>query len=332
MKSVFITGSEGFFGSTLVEYLLKKNYRVKALVQYNSFQSAGWLDHLSEDERKKVSIIFGDIRDKEFLEKHIKNNDIIVNLAALIAIPYSYEAPRSYVDTNLLGMLNLLEVAKKKRIKKFIQTSTSEVYGSAQFVPMTENHPLNPQSPYAASKSACDQLALSYYYSYDLPITILRPFNMFGPRQSLRAVIPTIITQALDSKAKTIRLGNLSSTRDYTYVLDTAIAFEKSFGIEKINGKIINIGSGFEISVKDIVSEVFKILNKKLIIIQEKKRLRPKKSEVNRLYSSNVLAKKYLNWTPRYSGKKFFKDGIKKTITWYLDNYHLFKDSSKYKM
>ena len=332
MQSVFITGSEGFFGSTLVEYLIKKKYRVKALVQYNSFQSAGWLDYLSKEMKTKVSIIFGDIRDKEFLEKYIKNNDIVINLAALIAIPYSYEAPRSYIDTNLLGLLNLLEVAKKKKIKKFIQTSTSEVYGSAQFVPMTENHPINPQSPYAASKSACDQLAMSYYYSYNLPITILRPFNMFGPRQSPRAVIPAIITQVLDINAQTIKLGNLSSTRDYTYVLDTAIAFEKSFNLEKTNGKIINIGSGFEISIKDIVHEVFKILNKELVIIQDKKRIRPERSEVNRLYASNILAKKYLNWKPRYSGKNFFKSGLKKTINWYLDNSHLFNDTSKYKI
>jgi NAD dependent epimerase/dehydratase len=330
MQRIFITGSEGFFGSTLVEYLVKKKYKVCALVQYNSFQSIGWLDHLNTKQKKNVTIIFGDIRDKELLEKYIKKNDIIVNLAALIAIPYSYLAPRSYVDTNVIGTLNLLEVAKKKGVNKFIQTSTSEVYGSARFVPMTEEHPIFPQSPYAASKSACDQLVMSYYCSYNIPVTILRPFNMFGPRQSPRAVIPTIIIQAL--KKKEIRLGNLKTTRDFTFVLDTAIAFEKAFRSKNSIGKTINIGSGFEISVKKITEEVLKILNKKIKIVQEKQRLRPGKSEVQRLYASNKLAKKYLKWEPKYSGKKFFRRGLEKTISWYIKNYHLFKNSSDYKI
>lgn len=330
MNRVFITGSEGFFGSTLIELLIKKNYKVVALVQYNSFQSIGWLGFLKDDIKKKIKIIHGDIRDKEFLENNINSGDIIVNLAALISIPYSFEAPRSFFDNNLLGTLNLLEVAKKKKIKKFIQTSTSEVYGSAQFVPMTEKHPINPQSPYAASKSACDQLAMSYFYTYNLPITILRPFNMFGPRQSLRAVIPTIITQSIKNKKNFIRLGNLSSSRDFTYSEDIAIAFEKSFKLNKINGKVINLGSGFEIFIKDIVFEVNKILGKDIKIIVEKKRLRPFNSEVSRLYASNKLAKKYLNWNIKIKNNLYFREKLRRTILWYEKNLNMFENFTKY--
>ncbi len=329
---VFITGAEGFFGSNLVEHLVKKKYKVCALVQYNSFQSKGWLESLDKKITKNVSIILGDIRDKEFLESKIKNGDYIINLAALIGIPYSYEASRSYFDNNVKGCLNLLEVARKKKIKKFIQTSTSEVYGTAKFVPMTEDHPINPQSPYAASKFSCDALAISYYYSFNLPLVILRPFNIFGPRQSTRAVIPTIISQSIKNNVKKIKLGEIKSTRDYTYVLDTAIAFEKALNSKKCIGETINIGSNFEISIKKIAETVFKILNKKIQISIDFKRLRPNKSEVLRLYSSNHKAKRLLNWSPQYSGKKNFEKGLKKTIEWYRNNSSLFKDTSKYKI
>ncbi len=329
---IFVTGSEGFFGSTLIEHLVKKKHNICALVQYNSFQSIGWLENLDKSIIKKITIIHGDIRDKEFLEKNIRNNDIIINLAALIGIPYSFTAARSYIDTNITGTFNLLEVAKKKKIRKFIQTSTSEVYGSAKFVPMTEEHPVNPQSPYAASKSSCDSLALSYYYSFNIPVTILRPFNIFGPRQSPRAVIPTIISQALKKNVKTIKLGELKSKRDFTYVLDTAIAYEKALFNKKCIGEIINIGSNFEISIKDIASSVFKILNKKVEILIDNKRLRPSRSEVYRLYASNKKAKKILNWKPKYSGKIYFRKGLEHTISWYIKNSKYFKNSSKYKI
>ena len=252
-----------------------------------------------------------------------------MHLAALIGIPYSYEAPRSYIDVNITGTLNLLEVARKKKIKKFIQTSTSEVYGSAQYIPMDEKHPKIPQSPYAASKSAADQLAMSYYYSYNLPVTILRPFNIFGPRQSMRAVIPTIINQVISNKNK-INLGTIKSKRDYTFVADTVKAFEKCIKNKKVVGEIINIGNNFEISIKEIVQLISKLSNKKIEINIDKKRLRPTKSEVMRLRSSNKLSKNLLKWKPFYSRKNGFQKALKITFQWYQRNRYKNFDLTKY--
>jgi NAD dependent epimerase/dehydratase len=328
-KKIFLTGSEGFVGSHLLEHLVKSGYKVKALVLYNSFNNIGWLQDIDKKLLKSVDIIKGDIRDKEFLEKNIADCQVIIHLAALIGIPYSYEASRSYIDVNITGTLNLLEIARKKKIKKFIHTSTSEVYGSARYIPMDEKHPKIPQSPYAASKSAADQLAMSYYYSYGLPVTILRPFNIFGPRQSMRAVIPTIINQAITNKNK-INLGTIKSKRDYTFVADTVKAFEKCINNKKAIGKIINIGNNFEISIKEIVQFISKISKRKIEINIDKKRLRPKKSEVMRLRSSNNLSKNLLKWKPVYGGKNGFKKALQKTFQWYEKNKNNSLNVTKY--
>ena len=318
-KKIFLTGSEGFLGSHLLELLINKNYNVKALVQYNSFNNIGWLNSIDPKILKEVEIIFGDVRDKEFLENSLKNCSTIIHLAALIGIPYSYNAARSYVDTNISGTLNLLEVAKKKNIERFIHTSTSEVYGSALFVPMNENHPINPQSPYAATKSSADKIAMSYFYSFNMPITILRPFNIFGPRQSSRAVIPTIINQIKNSSSK-IFLGSQTTTRDFTFVSDTALAFENALKAKKINGEIINIGSNFEVSIEKIANLVNKIFNKDLRIILDPKRLRPEKSEVSRLLASNLKAKKLLRWKPKYVKIDGFKRALEITCKWFANS------------
>tara|TARA_B100001057_G_C22713971_1_gene896986 strand:+ start:48 stop:1049 length:1002 start_codon:yes stop_codon:yes gene_type:complete len=315
-KKLFITGSEGFVGSHLVELLVKKNYNVKALVQYNSFNNLGWLKKVNKKIVNEIDVVFGDVRDKEFLENNTKDCDKIIHLAALIGIPYSYYAPRSYIDVNVTGTLNLLEIAKKKNFKKFIHTSTSEIYGSAKYIPMDEDHPINPQSPYAASKSSSDQLAMSYFYSYDMPITILRPFNIFGPRQSNRAVIPTIINQVINSK-KNIMLGSKNTTRDFTYVEDTVSAYEKTLNSRTSNGEILNVGNNFEVSINDIVEIVSKIFKKKINIKLDKKRLRPKKSEVNRLYANNNKVKKIIGWKPVYSKRKGFEKALKITCEWF---------------
>jgi|TARA_B110000027_G_C16114943_1_gene299662 dTDP-glucose 4,6-dehydratase len=328
-KKVFLTGSEGFVGSHLLEYLVGLNYKVKALVQYNSFDNMGWLNTIDKKTLKSIEIVKGDIRDKEFLEKNITDCNIIIHLAALIGIPYSYEAARSYIDVNIIGTLNLLEIARKKKISKFIHTSTSEVYGTAQYIPMDENHPKVPQSPYAASKSAADQLAMSYYYSYNLPVTIIRPFNIFGPRQSMRAVIPTIINQAILNKDK-IYLGTTNSKRDYTFVLDAVNAFEKCINNKDAIGKTINIGNNFEVSIAEIVKFTSSISEQKIKIISDKKRIRPKKSEVMRLRSSNGLSGKLLKWKPTYKGKSGFKKALKITFEWYKINQLKIFNSKKY--
>ena len=318
-NKIFLTGSEGFLGSHLLELLVNKKYNVKALVQYNSFNNVGWLNNVDPKILKEVEIIFGDIRDKEFLENSIKNCSIIIHLAALIGIPYSFNAVRSYVETNITGTLNLLEVAKKKNIQRFIHTSTSEVYGSAQFVPMEESHPINPQSPYAATKSSADKIAMSYFYSFNMPITILRPFNIFGPRQSSRAVIPTIINQIKNSSSN-IFLGSQTTTRDFTFVTDTALAFENALNAKKINGEIINIGSNFEISIEKIANLINKIFKKDLKIILDTKRLRPEKSEVSRLLASNLKAKKLLRWKPKYVKIDGFKRALEITCKWFVNS------------
>lgn len=313
--NVLVTGSEGFIGSHLVEKLIKKGFKVNAFVQYNSFGKNGWLDTLDKNVLKKIRIFQGDVRDYKSVYDVVKKSNVIINLAALIGIPYSYQAPRSYIDTNIIGIHNILEAAKNCNVRKILHTSTSEIYGSAQFIPITEKHPINCQSPYSASKAAADQIAISYYYTYNLPITILRPFNTYGPRQSMRAVIPTIIGQAL--KSDKISIGNLKPTRDFTYVSDTVDAFVKAINSKKAEGEIINIGSNFEVSIEDIIKIVGKLLDTKIIIKKDYKRFRPKNSEVTRLFCSNKKAKKILNWSPKFYAKKGFELGIYKTIGWF---------------
>ncbi len=314
--NVLITGSEGFIGSHLAEALVRKGHNVKALVLYNSFNSWGWLEQIDKNILKNIEVITGDVRDEYLIRKIIKKRiDVVINLAALIGIPYSYRASKSYLDTNVYGLLNILNACKDFGIKKIIHTSTSEVYGTPKIIPITESHPVSGQSPYAASKIAADQLALSYEKSFNLPVTVLRPFNTFGPRQSARAIIPTIITQIL--RSNTLKLGSLFPTRDLTYVEDTVAGFINSINNKKNIGEIINIGSGFEISIKKLSEIISKLMNKKIIIKSHKERIRPKNSEVKRLLASTKKAKKIINWKPKYSGKKGFEHGLKKTIHWF---------------
>jgi dTDP-glucose 4,6-dehydratase len=316
---VLITGSEGFIGSHLVELLVKSGYKVTALTLYNSFNDIGWLKNIDKKVLKKIKIFSGDIRDKSLVDEILKNKDVVINLAALIGIPYSYKSVESYVDTNIKGTMNLLNSAKKYKVKRFIQTSTSEVYGTAKYIPIDEKHPLSGQSPYAASKIASDQLALSYYRSFDLPVTILRPFNTFGPRQSLRAVIPTIISQCLFNDG-IVKLGNINTTRDFVFINDTVNAFRLAIKNKNILGEVINIGNNFEISIKEIIKNISQITNKKIKIKIENKRIRAKKSEVYRLYSDNRKAKKILKWKLNYSGINGFRKGLSETINWQLNN------------
>ena len=327
IKKILVTGSEGFIGSHIIELLVRKGYSVKAHVLYNSFNSYGWLDSLSETVKKDFEIVMGDIRNFDSVKNSIKNCDRVINLAALVAIPYSYISPDSYVETNIKGTLNLLQAAKEQKITKFIHTSTSEVYGTAQFVPINEMHPLNGQSPYAASKIGADQMALAYHKSFETPVSIIRPFNAYGPRQSARAVIPTIISQLANNK-KNIKLGSLTPTRDFTYVTDIANAFLAALKSKSNNGQVINLGGGIEISVGDLAKKIAKLMKKEVNIITDKKRLRPKLSEVERLKSDYSKAKKLLKWKPNYEGKKGFDKGMQKTIEWYLDEENLNKYKS----
>lgn len=327
---ILVTGADGFIGSHLTERLIEMGHEVTGLCHYNSFNSIGNLKFLNENKVKYLKIVHGDIRDKNFVHKLLKNKDFIFHLAALIGIPHSYESYYSYVDTNIIGTLNILNSIRTYN-NFLVHTSTSEVYGSAQYYPMDENHPLNAQSPYAATKIAADQLAMSFCKSYNLPISIIRPFNNFGPRQSSRAIIPTIIAQAI-SNSKKIELGNLNSTRDFTYVLDTIEGFISCLkNRDKIKGQIINLGSGYDISVKELAEKIISIVNRKSKIKVSKKRIRPENSEVNKLLSSNLKAKKILNWEPKYSGKLKINQGIIKTIEWFIKNdYQNFTKPSNY--
>jgi NAD dependent epimerase/dehydratase len=317
-KKILITGSEGFIGSHVTEVLIKKGYKVKAFVLYNSFSSLGWLSNIDPKLKKNIEFYFGDVRNFDSVYNGMKGCYAVMHLAALIGIPYSYLTPESYIDTNVKGTLNVLQSAKQLKLSKIVITSTSEVYGTAQYVPINESHPINPQSPYAASKVSADALAMSFYKSFNMPIAIIRPFNTFGPRQSNRAIIPTIINQLIANKTY-IKLGNLNPTRDFSYVEDVAEAFYKVLISKHSIGKIINIGSNFEITIKKIVYLVLDILKiKNIKIILEKKRARKQNSEVFRLYSSNLLAKKIIKWSPKFSKSKGFYLALTKTVDWYL--------------
>ena len=310
-KKVLITGADGFIGSHLVEEVQKCGAKVKAFVFYNSFNSWGWLDQLDKKILQKIEIVSGDIRDKDFLEKESMNIDIIFHLAALIAIPYSYNAPESYVDTNIKGTLNILSAAKKNSVKRILVTSTSEVYGTAKYVPIDEFHPFQGQSPYSASKIGADRIAESFFKSFNLPVTIVRPFNTYGPRQSARAVIPTIITQILQGN-KIIKLGNLNPTRDLNYVTDIAKAFIKIANSKKTIGEEINIATNSEISIHDLSKKIIQISGKKILIHSENKRIRPINSEVERLMGDNKKIINLTNWKPTIS----LDSGLQKTYKW----------------
>ena len=325
-KKILVTGGGGFIGSHLVETLIKDGYSVKTIVPYNSNNSWGWIDSFEPNIKKNLEIISGDICDQNLVSKLVKNVDVIFHLAALISIPYSYVSPRSYISTNIMGTLNLLEASRNSNVELFVQTSTSEVYGSSQYSPIDEQHPLNAQSPYAATKIAADQLALSYYRSFDLPVSIIRPFNTFGPRQSLRAFIPTIITQVLSSKKK-IKLGNLNPKRDFSYISDTVRGFTSCIGKKRCLGQAINLGTGVVFSMQETLNLITEYIGKAVICEIDKKRLRPKKSEVDHLLSANNFAKKIINWEPEFKNKSGFKRGLQQTIEWFSkpENIKLYK-------
>jgi NAD dependent epimerase/dehydratase len=307
--TVLVTGADGFIGSHLVELLFSKGYKVKALSQYNSFNNWGWLE--SVNCKNKIEILSGDIRDPHYCKEIVQNVDIIFHLAALIAIPYSYIAPDSFVDTNIKGTLNICQSAKENGGVRVIHTSTSEVYGSAQYVPIDEKHPLQPQSPYSASKIAADSMAMSFYNSFDLPVSIARPFNTYGPRQSARAVIPTIITQIANGM-KEIKLGDTSPTRDFNFVEDTCRGLLSIAEKDQTIGETINIGSNVEISIFDTLEIIKDLMCSDVNFIVDNERIRPEKSEVSRLWCDNTKIKKLTGYTPRVD----IKEGLQKTIEW----------------
>lgn len=316
-KVVLVTGADGFIGSHLCEALIRKNYKVRAFTYYNSLGHRGWLDHIAPDLRKDIDFFDGDIRDADFVRMAAQGADCILHLAALIAIPYSYHAPSSYIETNINGTLNVLQAARDADVSKLICTSTSEVYGSAQYIPIDEKHPLVAQSPYAASKTGADQLALSFHKSFNTPVAIARPFNAFGPRQSMRAVLPSIIMQAL-KKDGPVKLGSLHPTRDFTFVEDTAAGLISVMESEKSVGEVINLGSNFEISIGDAAKMIGDIMGiETLDIQQEQQRLRPENSEVERLFACTKKAKELLKWDQHYAGEAGFKRGMEKTIEWF---------------
>ncbi len=321
-KHVLVTGADGFIGSHLVELLVQEGYSVKALVQYNSLNSWGWLDSLAC--KNSIEVVSGDIRDPYFCREIVTGCSWVFHLAALIAIPYSYSAPNSYVDTNVNGTLNMCQASLAVGVEKFVHTSTSEVYGTAQYVPIDEKHPLQPQSPYSASKIAADAMVSSYFHSFDLPVVIARPFNTYGPRQSARAVIPTIITQIANG-AEAIELGDLSPTRDFNYVTDTCRGFLALAKSEKTIGEIVNIGSNFEISIKDTLSMIKHLMSSNVEFICDEKRMRPANSEVLRLWADNKKVKKLASFSPEVS----LEVGLKKTIEWFTtgDNLALYKSN-----
>ncbi len=313
---ILVTGADGFIGSHLTEMLVKQGYDVKAFVLYNSFNTWGWLDHSHPSVKGKFEVFTGDIRDPYGVKTAMKGCDIVLHLAALIAIPYSYHSPDTYIDTNIKGTLNIVQAAKELGITKVVHTSTSEVYGTARFVPITEEHPLQGQSPYSASKIGADQIALSFYTSFNTPVAVLRPFNTYGPRQSARAVIPTIISQIAAGK-KTIQLGALTPTRDFSYVEDTANGFIKAMQCDAINGTVTNIGSGFEISILQTAELIASLMGEQVAFVLDPERLRPEKSEVERLFASYDKAKMLMNWEPAYGKLEGFKKGLQQTIDWF---------------
>ena len=327
MKKILITGGTGFIGSHLAELCIKKGYKVTVFDRYNPNYNLGNL--AGSPFKEKIKFIFGDIRDYDSVNNAINKNDIVFHLAALIGIPYSYISPNAYLKTNVEGTYNVLESCKNNKIKKIIITSTSEVYGSAKYIPIDEKHPLQPQSPYSASKISADNLALSYFYSFNLPVAIIRPFNTYGSRQTQRAIIPTIINQIINSKDGNIELGNLSPTRDFSYVEDTCEAFIKFINSSKSFGKVINIGSGSQISIINLTKLIAKLMNKKIKFKKSKLRIRPKPSEVQNLCASIKIAKKDLSWKPKYHGSTGLNKGLIKTINWFLNKKKVISFSSK---
>lgn len=319
---VLVTGADGFIGSHLAEELVGRGHDVRAFVLYNSFNSWGWLDHIEKAVKDSLDVFAGDVRDPNGVRTAMKGCDAVLHLAALIAIPYSYHSPDTYVDTNIKGTLNIVQAARDLGVAKVVHTSTSEVYGTARFVPITEDHPLQGQSPYSASKIGADQIAMSFYTSFGTPVAILRPFNTYGPRQSARAVIPTIITQIANGKRQ-IKLGAVQPTRDFSYVADTVAGFVAALNSDRGIGEVINIGSNFEIAIGDTARTIAEVMGAEIEIVTDEQRLRPKKSEVERLWASNDKARELLGWQPQYGGLEGFRRGLVETVAWFSRPSHL---------
>jgi NAD dependent epimerase/dehydratase len=322
MNKILVTGADGFIGSHLAEALVRNGANVKAFVCYNSYNSWGWLDHSPQEIKTQIDVFSGDIRDPHGVRAAMRGCDAVLHLAALIAIPFSYQSPDTYVETNIKGTLNILQAARDLGVRRLIHTSTSEVYGTACYVPIDEKHPLQGQSPYSATKIAADQLAYSFYASFGLPVVIARPFNTYGPRQSARAVIPTIITQIADGKRQ-IRLGAVSPTRDFNYVKDTVVGFLAALNSEHGLGEVVNFGSNYEISIGDTVNLIAEVMGEGIEIVTDEARLRPEKSEVARLWADNSKAAELFDWRPAYAGREGFKRGLLETVHWFRQDENL---------
>lgn len=317
-RSVLVTGADGFIGSHLVEALVRAGARVRAFTLYNSFDSRGWLDHAAPEVAGQFEVFAGDVRDPNGVAEAVRGMEVVLHLAALIAIPFSYHSPDTYVDVNVKGTLNVVQAARRHDVARVVHTSTSEVYGTAQFVPITEAHPLVGQSPYSASKIGADQIALSFQRSFGTPVTVIRPFNTYGPRQSTRAVIPTIATQ-IAAGARAIRLGKLTPTRDFSFVTDTARAFMAMAESDGVVGEVVNFGSGFEISIEETARLIASALGAEVELVSEEARMRPEASEVERLWADVEKARRLTGWTPAYGGREGFARGIAETAAWFAD-------------
>ena len=315
-KTILVTGADGFIGSHLTEALVRAGHQVKAFVWYNSFNSWGWLDSCADEVKGQFEVVSGDIRDPYCVKQAMVGCHTVLHLAALIAIPHSYQSPDTYVDTNVKGTLNVLQAARELGVQRVVHTSTSEVYGTARFVPITEDHPLQGQSPYSATKIGADQLAYSFFTSFGLPVVTLRPFNTYGPRQSARAVIPTVITQIASGKNK-ILLGDTAPTRDFNYIEDTVEAFLAACSSHSGAGQVINVGSNFEVSIHTVVTMISEAMGASIEVVQDPQRLRPERSEVERLWADNTKALELLGWSPSYAGIEGLKRGLAKTIVWF---------------
>ena len=325
-RKILVTGADGFIGSHLVEHLVEIGADVRAFVYYNSFNSWGWLDTVDERVKRSIEVVAGDVRDPHGVRAAMKGCDVVMHLAALIAIPFSYHSPDTYVDTNVKGTLNVVQAARELGVSRVVHTSTSEVYGTARFVPITEDHPLQGQSPYAASKTGADQIAVSFHLSFGTPVTVIRPFNTYGPRQSARAVIPTIITQ-LAAGASQVKLGAVTPTRDFNFVHDTCRGFVAVAGCDAAVGKVINVGSNFEVSIGDAARIIAALMGREVELISDEQRLRPAGSEVERLCADNTRARKLTGWAPEYAGLDGFRRGLRTTIDWFTEPANL----SRYK-
>lgn len=325
-KKVLVTGADGFIGSHLTEHLVRQGIDVRAFVYYNSFNSWGWLDESSGDIRKSLDVFSGDVRDPNGVRAAMKGCDVVLHLAALIAIPYSYHSPDTYVDTNVKGTLNIVQAARDLGVERVVHTSTSEVYGTARFVPITEEHPLQGQSPYSASKIGADQIAQSFFHSFETPVTTIRPFNTYGPRQSARAVIPTIITQ-IAAGARQLKLGALHPTRDFNYVQDTVRGFVALAECDAAVGQVINVGSNYEVTIGETASLIAELMGRDVELVSDEQRIRPTGSEVERLWADNARARELAGWTPEYPGVEGLKRGLSETIEWFTqpDNLRRYK-------